>query len=84
MCSWIKPLTNCSSVVKVLFFPSLFSAEEIERMKQALENNEDYKSIAAELGRMAKSVHNKMHALKAQGLSAKVLLSMRISVSWTR
>merc|ERR550519_660149 len=41
-----------------------FSAEEIERLKQALANDEDYKSVAAELGRLPASVNQKMYTLK--------------------
>ena len=44
-----------------------FSAEETERMKQAVANNEDYRSVAAELGRQPLSVRVKMLVLAMKG-----------------
>ena len=41
-----------------------FSAEEVERMKQALANNEDYKHVAAELSRQPMSVRKNMLKLR--------------------
>ena len=45
-----------------------FSAEEVEMIKQALANDEDYKNVAAELSRDPVSVHNKMLGLSLENV----------------
>merc|ERR1719370_730407 len=42
-----------------------FSSEEVDRLKLALAEGEDYKSVAVELGRPAMVVHHKMYELKS-------------------
>merc|ERR1719462_824451 len=42
-----------------------FSPEEVNRLKLALAEGEDYKSVAVELGRLAQVVHHKMYSLKS-------------------
>ena len=46
-----------------------FTVEEKERLKQALENNEDFKEVAKELCRPSNTVHKRMLAMRSYTMS---------------